>query len=179
VNAGVQLQHLGQQVAIPVSWVDLPQLRATLVAHFDSLVTDYRCQETLAVPHSDSVIDEFLSGSHIDFAYLLPSQQQQVLTLLAGSSSHRAAFSEANPWLEASLSRSEGDYHSLIDANARVVEKTFSLATFGPKLKSVYQAILDGTPGDRAGQEVDGAQILAFFLNPRRLYPVRLDHDQP
>jgi hypothetical protein len=143
-----------------------------VLADFDLDATRARSREALA--H----LDDLMSDRHLDFAYLEVAQQEQIITSIRKDAGRRAALIEANPWLDAALGWRPEEYAPLVESNARVIDRVYSLSAAGPRLRDLYHSLLD-TPAERAPfPKIDGDTILNAFLDIRRLYPLRMEDDQ-
>ena len=174
VASGLRLPHLGRQVRVPVSWLDLQQLTSDLQSSYQGVLRDYGHD----VPsHSDftSLLEPLIADGTIDFAYLSSEAQAAVVRRNHGDSGSREALLAENAWMSAALQSSDESLAELIRHNAEVVRSEYSLPAFGQRLQSVYGRISQSQRVNRIESLSDGDRVLDAFLSLSRLHPIRIE----
>lgn len=168
---GLQLDHLGNSLDVPVAWIGAEAFVAGALEFHHGLCRAYG--QPLD-PDSETKLRARIAGGMIDFAALTTSQQAAVIRRAVGDSSAAAEILNANPWMRTALQRSPADWQERVAANAAVVRTEFSLATCGRRLQTIYGTLFASRQDDVASIR-QPLNILRSFLDIDRLCPLRIE----
>lgn len=169
VRAGINLQELTDRVHVPGEWIDLDaaigQLSELCQQAFESMG-----QPAPSLRHlSDHFRGIFALG--IDFAQLPVELQFRLVQRVAQSAADRERLLHINPRLHIPDTTAD----SLVRENAAVVRRHYSIEALSDRLSSVYQAVGQSKPSTQIDAPAHGENVLRSFLDPGRLYPLRIE----
>jgi len=149
VEAGLDLGGLSNRLEIPADWVDLSRLRAAIL---DAYRTTLAAYGRPASSDLSEQADARLRSETIDFGDLDESFQAAVIERVVCQPPTRGELLAANPWIEGKarakrLARQSftacSHTEELVQSNAEIVRREFSLEPSGTRLIAVYDAILN------------------------------------
>lgn len=164
-KAGVQFPGLRESVRIPASCVDA----AALVSAWRQLYEAVCGQYDQPAASADG-IDRFralAAGESVDFGLLPARLQRDVLRRVCRDGGLCGE-------LAATLPDPEQCDGCVVGANRSVIEREFGEDAIGDSLASVYNQLLECPTGQPVSPLPTADKILAAFLSPERLIPVRL-----
>jgi hypothetical protein len=171
---GVDLGQLLTSVSIPADWVD----QAAVASQIVQLARQSFGRYGLQAPEDSELLSrcgQLLQGSTLDFALLPRAQQREIIARVRRDTGLRQRLLQLNPGLEFSAARLTGPVvETLIESNARVVRRHYSLSTIGSHLASIYAQIGQAGPNTVLTGLSDGPSILSSFLRLDRLHAIRL-----
>lgn len=170
-ESGIDLKHLGQAVQIPLDWVGPAEYARSILELQTQLCAAYGQELS---PATKTIARQRAACRSVDFADLPTRQQVRVLErIVANPDSARIVFDE-NPWMAESLSDDGMNWKALIESNASVVRREFSLEGTARRLQSIYSALSNSSQGE-IGCVPEPSAILDAFLDIERLRPVRVE----
>jgi len=161
IRAGVDLSALYARLEIPVEWIGERVLRAAVEQGLRSWWDHYQ----LAEPDEEALERAWRAWvveGRVDFGRLDEAMQGWLIRHLAGSSEARQ---ELTPRLRIPP-------HETLAHNRETVTRVFDEHLFGDRLCAAYQRLL-ASPCSAVGT-LDSATVLDRFLQPERLYLLRL-----
>ena len=174
-QAGIELEPLAPQLAIPTSWIDRNRLVRSLRQSYQTLLASYG-QPPLAPTTEACPLATFVSGPTLDFARLPSQMQADVIRRAHHQAAARAQLRDLNRQLDLADRRLQGPQIShRIDANRQAIEQAYSLSCAGRQLFSLYTRLLKTAPITRLDTLPRGRALLDSLLRPDRLYPIRLE----
>ncbi len=160
-EAGLQLPGLYRRIPIPLAWVGkdalLVGLRKALRAYYEA----YGCK--LAEDAAQLAYDAIVEKNTVDFGFLDERLQEQVISRVLESGEQQKELSRILRPTDVPL--------ETINANAESIRQAFGLESYGKRLKSIYQTILD-SPHERV-DFLPSEKVLTRFLNPARFNLLR------
>lgn len=172
VEAGIRLETLYPQLAVPIDWVGRSELRAALVAAYTHLLGEYGAT-TISPPAIDKQISTLLASDHVDFAAMNASLQGRVIRHVAADGSARRQLLDLNPKMQ--TAGDAGAYNSPVAQNADVVRRVYSLPAAGRRLRRLYETVMASPVGAAPAALPAAGHILNAFLNVARLHPIRFE----
>jgi glycosyltransferase involved in cell wall biosynthesis len=174
-SAGLQLDALYQTLDVPLELLEhRDSLAEALQLAYEWASDSYgvRLEDRDAIA---SKVARLLADGRIDFA-LLPSRFQEQLIRAAAKDPEatRSALFAANPGLESKLASGEQDA-SVVQHNAAVVRKKYSLKTVSKQLAKTYQRVVRDDPPRDIHPPENGGAILEQFLRLDRLHAIRFE----
>tara|TARA_R110002096_G_scaffold16106_23_gene55130 strand:- start:3010 stop:4449 length:1440 start_codon:yes stop_codon:yes gene_type:complete len=160
VKQGVKLDHLYQRLEIPMKWIDEPDLHAALA---DGLFESY--QSYNREPPADAVDRAWATtvrAHRVDFGRLSESFQRQALERCLSEPNLRHSISAPTLALE------EEDR---IAENRELIEQSYSLSQYGPRLLEIYREIAASPLGELSSYDADA--VLDAFLAPENFNLLR------
>jgi hypothetical protein len=174
-QAGICLEPLAPQLAIPAKWIDHGQLVQLLEDLYRALRARYG-QSSPAATAGASPFAPLVSGPTIDFARLPAQMQELVIRRAHHDPEARAQLRSLNRQLDLADARLGGPQAARqIDANRRAVEQSYSLARVGCQLTAIYTRLLEIEPSPQLGALPQGHTLLQSLLRPDRLHPIRIE----
>jgi len=173
-QAGICLEPLAPQLAIPASWIDLGELVRSLEDLYRELRARYG-QSPPAAEGSDPFAS-LVSGATIDFARLPTRMQASVIRRAHHDPEARAQLRGLNRQLDLTEARLAAPLVSRqIEANRQVVGQSYSLGSVGRQLGAIYAWLMATEPSLRIDTLPRGSALLESLLRPDRLYPIRIE----
>ena len=154
VEKGMQLQHLYDELPIPLAWLPADELRQKISSALYNTWSAY--EQEISPDEIESIYQHLTANGTIDFGRLDEELQQTVITHLL---QHPRAQEELSlPNLYAEIPQ------ELINHNYQTVQEVFSLSAYTTKLIDTYHHILSAPP--EPSEEIPPAQVLQPFLAP-------------
>ncbi len=161
-QAGMDLSGLYDRLDIPVAWVNLRILEATVAAQLAMIFAVYgRTRRREDVVRAMAAV---VKGDHVDFGRLDEKLQEAVLRRVIESPAARTA-------LRPTSLAPAGDYAARIERNSTTVERCFGLQAYGTRLEAIYRAVAGSPRGAVGAARAD--VLLDAFLDPARLSLLR------
>lgn len=154
-DAGLDLSQLRNRLEVPVGWLDSARLRESLLDGYRATIAAYGRPESPNLPEQ---VHEKLGGDTIDFGDLDESLQAAVIEQVVSEPSSRQELLAANPGI------ADVDGRNLVEANASVVRREFSLQPSGSRLARVYDSVLGSARGHEIQPLAQPGAILDRFL---------------
>ncbi len=169
--AGLRLEDLRPRLNIPLDWIGLAAWQAEVVRAYEATLARFRRQ--LPPPAElRRELDGLVVDGAVDFGALSSREQQQILEQVTGSGERQRQLRRLNGWIEAALQPERTV--AVVEENAAVVRRVYSLETCGRRLRELYRAVAD-SPRAAARQPFDAARILDEFLSLSRFQPIRVE----
>lgn len=156
-SAGVDLSGLYGRLDVPLEWVGGDALRKRVAAAYGAHLAAYGRS-----PAPDDVgraLAAMCRRDTVDFGCLDEPFQRQVITILREDRAARDRIRPLRPGAAA-------DPSETVRRNAEVVGREFSLARYGERLVSIYEAVLACEPS--APESLSAKTLLDHFLDPAR-----------
>lgn len=169
---GIRLDHLGDALYVPSSWVDSQAFVEQILALQARLCAAYG--QTLP-PDTEATLRELAAADSIDFAALTTAQQAQLIERIAKDRAAASTIANLNPWMQTSLTGDEHAWLPTIAANAEAVRRGYSLAATAANLTAIYGTLLASATHNSVSALPHPERVLTAFLNVRRLAPVRVE----
>ncbi len=170
--AGLQLDRLRPRFDVPLDWLDAADWRSQIEQLYGATLAQFG--RTLPPPNEfRRELDGLVVEGRIDFGALTSQQQQQVLRQVADSDERRRRLRRLNPWLDEALQR-DRVCGPVVQANASIVRRNYSLAACGRRLSQLYRGVAD-SPRTASPRPFHAERILDEFLNLARFQPVRVE----
>ena len=172
LDRGVNLDHLGDSVRIPIAWVGVDEFVDKVLALQRQLCVAYgqNMPSTTA-----ATLRAVVAAGHVDFASLPTENQVAVIERAAQDHRAAAALLDLNPWMLASLEGDETEWQSVIAANAAAVGSGFSIEATADDLATIYGTLFALVPDEVVTALPEPENILKAFLDVSRLCPVRIE----
>lgn len=158
----VCLTHLYKHLLVPIDYVDIDTLRASLGQKLRELYRSYGF--TLPKDASETALQGISTNKEVDFAGLDEPLQRSII--------EKTLYIDE---LKIDIRKQifTGQYTgSVLKHNHRVVQKCFSLSSYAKRLAMVYRLLIeDGSPGTYS--LLDPQKVLGAFLSPERFYLLR------
>ncbi len=164
--AGLDLSRLNSRFGIPADWLDLPRVRETLLEGFRQTLAAYGRPEPADLAEQ---VDAKLRAESIDFGDLDEGLQTAVIDRVV----QERGKGDITDFPGRPCIDSPEAVAARVKANARIVQRDFSLLPSGKRLAAVYDAILN-SPRDRDFQPLgQPGAILDRFLDFTRFRLLR------
>ncbi|MEC7696871.1 MAG: hypothetical protein VYA11_07225 [Planctomycetota bacterium] len=171
---GIDLSSLYQTLCIPMRLVDKNRTIEGISAAYGEVLRGF-APELYSEQTTRRSLVEMLSGGVVDFAFLTPEMQEQLILHVHKHRSAADEILELNPLLEKSLfhQETEPSMQRCIVANREAVKNHYGPSSIGVHLRDIYCKLL-GSPRDKEVIPLTrSATILESFLNLERFRPVR------
>jgi len=123
----------------------------------------------------DDLSRDDLSRDTVDFGRLSTKDQIAFVRRLVAEPQLRAAVRELNAHVASFDEISQQNVDSTIKQNRQVIAENYSLDVIGKQLGGLYQEMLASDMGEVRCERSTAAAVLNFFVDPRQLFPIRLD----
>jgi hypothetical protein len=174
-QAGIRLEPLTPELAIPAAWIDRERLVQTLEMLYHQLLAHYG-QQPPATPTGASPFAPLLEKPTIDFARLPAPMQEGIIRHVHLNSKAQAQLRDLNRQLDLASDDSLGPRaRERIDANRKVVEQNYSLTCIGRQLGAIYTRLLETEPSPHIHSLPRGNSLLESLLRADRLHPIRIE----
>jgi len=161
-EAGLELDHLYQELLVPVEWVGADRLRKSVDEGLRRLFEAYG--RPLPAGALDRACHGIGTQDAVDFGRLDEEMQRNVIRRVARDAD--AAAQLVPPHLAQSpLSP------VLIERNRAAVRKSFGPAIYAERMVAIYKELAASEPGPIAS--INGAAVLEGFLDPSRFRLLR------
>ncbi len=169
-SAGVKMPDLYDQIPIPGDQTWLQACRRETEQAFTeawSLVPEgFR-------PHFD--IDWQHDADHIDFARLTPDRQMEILRRAAGDAGFERSIQQSSTRLVKSLQADADSHEDLIQHNANVVAREYSVEHPGSTLTMIYDRLLNTPPADQFNSTQCDQSAVDLVSHARPFFPCRTE----
>lgn len=167
-QAGVRLDGLRARLEIPLELIGNHAFRQTVLDAYRLTLAAYDRPQPLNL--SDG-LDAKVQRGRVDFADLDRTLQQQVIRGVCQDREVRRQVLRSNPWIYRAFTVGPNEASELIEENARVIGRYFSLRPSGRRLLELYQRVA-GSPRAGAIRPLARAdRILNAFLELSRFRP--------
>jgi glycosyltransferase involved in cell wall biosynthesis len=160
-DAGVNMSELYERLEIPLHWVGRDELRE----HVSSTLT--RSREQYGRRTTDHDIERAFSAmvknDRVDFGRLDEALQEKVIERVVASEEDRRSLGQKL------VSRPVGAEQ--IRRNREIIEREFSLKSYGTRLTRIYDAVCSAAAGEVSA--LPEARLLEGFLDPERFFLLR------
>ncbi|QNN22817.1 glycosyltransferase family 4 protein [Planctomycetales bacterium ZRK34] len=157
----IDLSSLYARLDVPLSWVSAETLREHIATKLHASLEAYG--QPCEAAHVDAALHAAAPGDTVDFGRLDESLQRRVIERLAADD---AACSQLEPdWLDVDLDPSR------LANNQRLVAERYNLQTYGQRLMSLYQCVLDAPVS--SVDALEPRRVLDQFLAPERFFLLR------
>lgn len=163
-EAGLDLSRLRSRLEVPTDWIDTARLRESLLKGFRATIEAYDRSQP---PELVEQVAEKIGGDAIDFGDLDETFQAAILEKVISEPSARQELLDANPGI---VDVGNGE---LVQTNASVVHREFSLRPSGARLAAVYDAVLNSARGHVIKPLDHPGAILDRFLDFSRFRLLR------
>lgn len=167
---GIRLDWLEPRLHVPVEWVGVDAFRRAILEAYRRTLQVYGREEPAGLT---GLLDARIEGGLVDFADLDETLQQQVLRIVCRSDAARRRLLQCNEWVRRALSIRRDEVSTEIEANARVIERHFSLVPSGRRLLDLYGQVGASGRAESPEPPLDGQRILSEFLDFARFRPIR------
>jgi hypothetical protein len=165
---GIELEHLYEQLNVPLEWLDTERLGHDVVEAWKRSMRAYG--RDVEGDDIDRIRAQCMGHGHIDFGFLSEAYQAEVVR-------HVTADSDAAEYILQQLPDAVDVSDKIMQTNVQQIRNRFSPFAYGERLKMIYQRIAGGTAGDV--DYLDADVVLAKYLQPERfslLRAVDFDH---
>ena len=173
-QAGVRYPFLYDRVRVPVDWVGWQRLSDALRSVYESVTTSFGRPPTRRDVF-DEALRQLTPDGCIDFAKLPRALQLETIEAVCGESARREELRAVNQDVVGALAAVAHAETSLLEQNANVVRKQYSLISSGRRLRDVYARAISSVPSDDLHPLSDGGKILDAFLRLDRLNAIRIE----
>lgn len=160
---GVIFNHLYNSLKVPDNLIDKAKLKQSLFSSLESYYQSY--EQELPDDAIDQAFSVIASDGMLEFSHLDESMQESIISKLSKMPlPERLQFCEIdNPICF--------DNQTIIDENKKTISDLYNLESYGQKLDTIYQTLLD----NKSSQLEFGssASILNHFLDPKRFNLLR------
>ncbi len=161
-EAGLNLSGLYDRLEVPLDWVGEDRFAKTVRIEFERYMEAYGCRAEPA--DVEAAVKIAVDDDFIDVGRLNESMQEDVIAAVAAKPALRDRIRPARP--DDGVADQE-----TIAANRAVVEQSFNAASYGARLREIYEAVLSSAGG--ACGALDGSAILGAFTRPERFCLLR------
>ena len=154
----IHLDHLYNQILIPVDWFDIHQFYEKWKACI--LKNARRFNIKISVSRVDAAFKTITKDNCIDFAHLNENMQQHIISMLINSNDIKKQILKLNPFL-ANITRLP-DHHNRISHNKKAVVASYSQKAYQRCLMDIYSRIVQKS----VSQQIDKQILAREFLNP-------------
>ncbi|MGF1483261.1 MAG: glycosyltransferase [Opitutales bacterium] len=158
-QAGVSLEHLYRRLDVPVEWIGLDTLHATVAGKLETFYQDYACP--LPADATERALQSMVQDAKVDFGRLDESFQKKAIEAAIADKGARI-----KPLPEPQIASAE-----LCRANAALIRESYSLDAHGRLLHALYQHVAQSVKAPL--QALDPAAVLRGFLQPERFNLLR------
>jgi glycosyltransferase involved in cell wall biosynthesis len=159
IDAGIRLDHLYEQLAVPIHWLDADKLSHLWEKALHDVSERY--QYTLSKGHIDEAWKSVVTGDFIDFGMLSESFQSQVIKKVIADSAAFQQLIVLNPFL--SKPGPPGISDDLIAQNSAAVIQQYSMENYAIRLMHTYTHVAYTS----VIQSIDKKRLLSTFLSPQ------------
>lgn len=167
---GLQLTDLQPALWVPRMWVD-DQAADAIVEHYQQMLRGFG--EEIDRGEAMSRLRARWESRGVDFAELCRDTQMKIVQQVVDSPEDRRELLAINPWIEAALTADVSNRGELIQANATVVRKHYSLSAIGETLGNAFLKLIGADAG--TATVADGQAILNAFLSLETFTPIRVE----
>lgn len=173
VDSGMQFPGLRQKLNVPVNWVGEQAFRDSISQEYEATRAVYGLPSA-SPDFLRQQCDEMLAVGMLDFAQLNVNQQTAVIERVSKNATARDELFSANDGLEDVIAGRRLASAELLEQNRDVVRKDYSELAIGERLHTQYIELADTQREEAITPVANAATLLDFFLNIKRLNPVRL-----
>ena len=155
---GIQLDHLYNQILIPVDWIDIHQFYQKWKTCIIKNARQFHIKITTSLV--DTAFQAITKDNYIDFAYLNEAMQQHIISILMNDSGFKKQILQLNPFLADVTSIP--DCHDRVAHNKRAVLSSYSQKAYQHRLMEIYSSIVQ----EPVCQQIDKQVLAREFLNP-------------
>jgi glycosyltransferase involved in cell wall biosynthesis len=170
--AGLRLDDLCPRLGIPLEWIGAADWRSQIEQAYGATLARFGRRSP---PPSElrRALDELAADGSVDFGSLTSRHQQEVIEQVAGSDERRRQLRRLNDGIETALQHEQMG-GPVVEQNAAVVRRVYSLEACGRRLIQLYGAVA-GSPRTASRQPLDAERILDEFLSLSRFQPIRVE----
>jgi len=170
--AGLHLDDLRPRLDVPLEWIGAADWQNQIERAYGETLA--RFGRRLPPPAEfRRAVDELAVDGLVDFGSLVSRHQQQVIEQVAGSDERRRQLLHLNGWIETALQPGRS-CQEVVDENAAVVRRAYSLEACGRRLGDLYRAVA-GSPRVASVQPLHAERVLDEFLRLARFQPIRIE----
>ena len=157
IDAGIRLDHLYDQLVVPLHWLDADQLSHQWKMAMRDVSERY--QYALSKGQIDEAWDSIVTGDFIDFGMLSEYFQSQVIEKIIADSAAYQQLIVLNPFL--SKPGPPGISNDLIAQNSAAVIQQYSMENYAIRLMHTYTHVAYTS----VIQSIDKKRLLSTFLS--------------
>ena len=173
VNVGLRFPGLEKSLWIPVEWIGKDNLFCAVKETFKNVLTSFG-RTSPTDKDLQGKLDRLVNDGCVDFGQCNTGFQRQIVERLVGSQGDRDRILALNPSIDGSLKNRATD-QTLIDHNADIIRREYSLDQCGDRLQGIYQRLVSSGRDDKLQPPVHGNRILECFLDLLRFHPLRVE----
>lgn len=170
--AGLRLDDLRPRLDVPLDWIGAADWRRQIEQAYGGTLA-YFGRRLPPPAEFRRALDALAIDGLVDFGSLTSRHQEQVIQQVADSGERNRQLRRVNPWLESALQPGRS-CQSVVEKNAAVVRRVFSLEACGRRLIQVYRAVAD-SPRTGNREPISAERILDEFLSLARFQPIRCE----
>ena len=139
--AGLRLDDLRPRLGVPLEWIGAADWQDQIAQAYGETLARFGRRSP---PPSEfrRALDALVVDGAVDFGSLTSRQQQQVIEQVAESDERRRQLRRLNDWIEIALQQ-ERTCGPVVEENAAVVRRVYSLDACGRRLIQLYRAVAD------------------------------------
>ncbi len=157
---GIQLNHLYDQLHVPIDWIDLPAFED--VWKHCIRMTYHRYGSRIEEETIRTGFMRLTQDAVIDFSLLSESFQRVVIDRIIADPYKKDSFERINPLLTRFANLP--DFRRVIGSNREAVLQQYDMATYRQRLMEVYSNVLS----KKVVHAIDKNKLLNRFLQPDR-----------
>ncbi len=161
-DMGIEMNQLYDSIPIPITIFRFDEFRFRL----KSVIQSYH--ESYGMPFEESWMDDWVETSvknlKIDFAKLDEIAQREVIESVQSDYILQSNYEN--------LFNYEPERPEVVDNNASIIERKLNLETYGNRLQSIYEKLMD-EPAAATLVFADSKEVLKSFFSVDRFLPLR------
>lgn len=170
--AGLRLDDLRPRLDVPLEWIGAAEWRSEIERVYGETLA--RFGRRLPPPSEfRRQLEELAVEGLVDFGSLTSRHQQQIVQQVVDSDQRRRQLLRLNGWIETALERGRS-CADVVDENAAVVRRVYSLEACGRRLGDLYRAVA-GSPRAAGVPPFHAERVLDEFLGLARFQPIRVE----
>lgn len=169
--AGVELGDLSPRLRVPLELVGRTAFAGVLEEAFAELSAAY-CRPAPSPQALSHAVAARIESDTVDFADLDLGRQERVVRAIAANPSLQQKMLELNPAVRRALSTPATERQALVARNKQAIDRGYSLATSGARLRAVYRQVLASPRSVSAAPPLRAAAILDRFLAADHFRPI-------
>jgi len=171
-KVGIRLDGLRARLDVPSHWLDINQLRHTILEAFRLNLALYDRPQPVDLSEA---LGAKTGGASIDFGDLDEPLQERVIERVCSSDQDRRELLECNPWIDQAFSIDPADAATLIRHNVEAISRHYSLVPSGQRLLNLYRRVASSPRGTSPVPLQHADRILDRFLDLERFRLIRSD----
>ena len=176
-QSGLQFPNLAAALEVPAAVIDQKRLESVYLELSGALASGYG-SEAFAKSDVEASIVKLLRQPFLDFARLDRLGQAKLVRDVVANVELRDQLRDQNPVFDklAELLKSDAERETaILNQNQQAIDRRYGLAAIGSRYVEICRCVLSAEVGVEATHSLVGRALLAHFLRPESVYPIRLE----